>query len=188
MGRQQKLKTMEMAVGRAMERNSGEIPPNQLTGWLPVRPNRRVNAGKVKSSSPGRLRKNHGMATVHHSGEPLDTRIMTAVAVVIRHALRLRKTWAIAGIQEVGLLHGPPYSFRVCQLEEKSMFQRSIAKAVKASRGPSMASCHIGLEEKQIVSGGTVTEAGYPFGWFPVLNLGIVKSSEAVDLAGICGA
>jgi len=103
---------MDMAVGRAMERIRGNEPCIQPTGGIPVELRKRADAGKVKSSSPGRLRKNHGMATVHHSGEPLDPRIMTAIAVVIRHALRLRKSCGSAGIQEVRLLPGPPYSFR----------------------------------------------------------------------------
>ena len=41
-----------------------------------------------------------------------------------------------------------------------------------------MAGGHIGLEQEEIVACGAVTEAGRPFGRFPVLNLRVVEPSE----------
>lgn len=89
---------MEMAVGRPMARIRGNGPCIQSTGGIPGELRKRANAGKVKRSSPERLKKNHGMAAVHHSGELLDPRSITAIAVIIRHALRFRMRWESDGI------------------------------------------------------------------------------------------
>ena len=55
------------------------------------------------------------------------------------------------------------------------MFHRSIAKAGKATRGPSVAGRHVSLEEDGITPGGSVAESGRPFSWFPILDLGVVE-------------
>ena len=87
-----------MEVGRPMARIRGNGPCIQSTGRIPGELRKRAKAGKVKRSSPGRLKKNHGMAAVHHRGELLDPRSTTAIAVIIRHTLRFRMRWESNGI------------------------------------------------------------------------------------------
>jgi hypothetical protein len=121
-----------MAVGRTTKTIISEDPGIQSTDWFLAELRKRANEGMMKRSRPGRFSMNHGMAAVHHSGESLDARIMTAKAVMNRHALRFKRRLETDGIYGMRLPLLPPYSFQFRQFNEEGMFQRGITEAGEA--------------------------------------------------------
>jgi hypothetical protein len=89
---------MEAAVGKTMQRVMRRDPLIQSTCVLPAGKASRRRPGMVVRSKPGRLSNTQGTVAVHHSGEPLVPRIMTAPAVTVRQKLRFRRKWEIGGM------------------------------------------------------------------------------------------
>src|SRR5690606_16301438 len=70
-------------------------------------------------------------------------------------------------------------SFKV---QNKCIFLCSLLQGLEPTGGAPVPGLHIGIQKKEVVPRFVFPELGHPFGWFPILYLGIVQPGGDIHM------